>query len=125
MSRATESAGTLAQVAGELAGPAWETRYLYKGYRYESPLAGWQVDAGNLYITQNRQKGGNFTGLYYTLHRHYDPFLMSFTSPDLAAAPFRSRRLSTKPRRRRKRRCGTLAAGDLGCGGLRGVGWLL
>jgi len=38
--------------------------------------------------TSHRQTGGNFGGMYYTLHRHYDPVLMRFTSPDPLAAPF-------------------------------------
>jgi RHS repeat-associated protein len=62
------------------------SRCLYKGYRFESPLAG-MVDSQNQ-ITVNSQPGANFGGMYYTLHRHYDPVFMRFTSPDPLAAPF-------------------------------------
>jgi RHS repeat-associated protein len=62
------------------------SRYLYKGYRYESPLAGF-YDFNSKTVSY-RQTGLNFAGMYYTLHRHYDPYLMRFTSPDPLAAPF-------------------------------------
>jgi RHS repeat-associated protein len=65
---------------------ATSSRYLFGGYRYESPAAGRADPYGGPPIA--RQTGWNFTGLYYTLHRHYDPFLMRFTSIDPAAAPF-------------------------------------
>jgi RHS repeat-associated protein len=61
------------------------TRCLYKGYRYESPMNGaGEAGAGAVH----RQQGLNFAGSYYTLHRHYDPTLMRFTSPDPLASPF-------------------------------------
>jgi RHS repeat-associated protein len=66
---------------------AVSTRCLYKGYRYETPLAGVQGSEPGSGITA-RQEGLNFGGLYYTLHRHYDPVLMRFTTPDPAASPF-------------------------------------
>jgi hypothetical protein len=62
------------------------SRYLYKGYRYESPLAGFYHF--NSKTVSYRQTGLNFAGMYYTLHRHLDPVLMRFTSPDPLAAPF-------------------------------------
>jgi RHS repeat-associated protein len=62
------------------------SRCLYKGYRYESPLAGFYDFNSN--TVSYRQTGLNFAGMYYTLHRHYDPVLMRFTSPDPLAAPF-------------------------------------
>jgi RHS repeat-associated protein len=62
------------------------SRYLYKGYRFESPLAGMKDSNNNEVV--GRQQGLNFAGMYYTLHRHYDPVLMRFTSPDPLAAPF-------------------------------------
>jgi RHS repeat-associated protein len=66
-----------------------QTRHLYMGYRYESPMAGRMENAApEVAQTKGRQEGKNFTGLYYTLHRHYDPFLMRFTSPDPIASPF-------------------------------------
>ena len=50
------------------------------------PLAGVYVYASdNVYY---RQQGNNFCGQYYTLHRHYDPNLMRFTSPDPIASPW-------------------------------------
>jgi RHS repeat-associated protein len=45
------------------------------------------VDGDNNEVV-GRQQGRNFAGMYYTLHRHYDPILMRFTSPDPLAAPF-------------------------------------
>jgi RHS repeat-associated protein len=66
---------------------AVSTRCLYKGYRYETPLAGVQGSEPGSGIT-HRQDGLNFGGLYYTLWRHYDPVLMRFTTPDPLAAPF-------------------------------------
>jgi RHS repeat-associated protein len=66
---------------------AVSTRCLYKGYRYETPLAGVQGSEPGSGIT-HRQDGLNFGGLYYTLHRHYDPVLMRFTTPDPIAADF-------------------------------------
>jgi len=62
------------------------SRYLYKGYRFESPLAG--LRGGTNQDIAKRQHGANFGGMYYTLHRHYDPVFMRFTSPDPLAAPF-------------------------------------
>jgi RHS repeat-associated protein len=62
------------------------SRCLYKGYRFESPLAGMVDPLNNERVS--RQPGANFGGLYYTLHRHYDPVFMRFTSPDPLAAPF-------------------------------------
>ena len=67
---------------------AASSRCLYGGYRYEPPAAGvTQFSLSQLIVTQ-RQGGESFGGLYYTLHRHYDPVLMRFTSPDPAASPF-------------------------------------
>ncbi len=74
-------AGTLSRFTS-----ASSSRNLFGGYRYESPLAGVRDDLWM--AVQGRQSGWNFTGLYYTLHRHYDPNLMRFTSIDPAAAPF-------------------------------------
>ena len=71
---------------------AVDSRCLYAGYRYESPLAGlpdWsQTGAFAIPPAIARQQGNNFAGLHYTLHRHYDPVLMRFTSPDPIASPF-------------------------------------
>ncbi|MEZ5991868.1 MAG: RHS repeat-associated core domain-containing protein [Planctomycetota bacterium] len=67
---------------------AASSRCLYGGYRYEPSAAGvTQLSLSQLTVTQ-RQGGESFGGLYYTLHRHYDPVLMRFTSPDPAASPF-------------------------------------
>ncbi|MCC6149421.1 MAG: DNA/RNA non-specific endonuclease [Planctomycetes bacterium] len=74
-------AGTLSRFTS-----ASSSRNLFGGYRYESPLAGVRDDLWM--AVQGRQSGKNFTGLHYTLHRHYDPYLMRFTSIDPAAAPF-------------------------------------
>ena len=74
-------AGTLSRFTS-----ASSSRNLFGGYRYESPLAGVRDDLWM--AVQGRQSGKNFTGLHYTLHRHYDPHLMRFTSTDPAAAPF-------------------------------------
>ncbi len=74
-------AGTLSRFTS-----ASSSRNLFGGYRYESPLAGVRDDLWM--AVQGRQSGNNFTGLHYTLHRHYDPHLMRFTSIDPAAAPF-------------------------------------
>ncbi|MCC7509156.1 MAG: hypothetical protein IT464_07250 [Planctomycetes bacterium] len=77
-------AGTLSRwVAAE------SSRCLYAGYRYESPLAGFE-DGGTVTspAAACRQTGPNYAGLYYTLHRHYDPVQMRFTGPDPAAAQF-------------------------------------
>jgi RHS repeat-associated protein len=62
------------------------SRCLYKGYRFESPLAGLRV--GGSQVVVGGQTGANYGGMYYTLHRHYDPVFMRFTSPDPLAAPF-------------------------------------
>ena len=35
-----------------------------------------------------RQPGKSFAGQYYTLYRHFDPYLMRFTTPDPIAAEF-------------------------------------
>lgn len=75
-------AGTLSRFTS-----ASSSRNLFGGYRYESPLA--QGVRDDLWMAvQGRQSGKNFTGLHYTLHRHYDPHLMRFTSTRPAAAPF-------------------------------------
>ncbi|MBX3475138.1 MAG: RHS repeat-associated core domain-containing protein [Planctomycetes bacterium] len=70
------------------------SRCLFAGYRYESPLAGfdewsWAPPPASPQMTvTSRQGGNNFAGQYYTLFRHYDPNLMRFTSPDPIASPF-------------------------------------
>ncbi|MBK9974767.1 MAG: hypothetical protein IPP14_08335 [Planctomycetes bacterium] len=63
---------------------------LFAQYRFEIPLAGARVYAGGTTggQTTGRQTGHNFTGQYYTLHRHYDLFTMRWTSPDPAASPW-------------------------------------
>ncbi len=104
-----DRAGTLSEFRS-----AGSTRHLFCGFakrtsrsnalrceeRYESPLAGrWSYTS---HSAQQRQTGLNFTGFAkrtnlgeallrpgsYTLHRHYDPLLMRFTSPDPIASPF-------------------------------------
>ncbi len=69
---------------------ARSSRCLFGGYRFESPLAGFDsatfAGPGELQ-PMCRQSGYNFAGLHYTLHRHYDPRLMRFTSIDPAASP--------------------------------------
>jgi hypothetical protein len=75
------AAGTLSRWVS-----ADSSRCLFAGYRYESPLAG-QYD-GYSGTVEHRQAGLSFGGLHYTLHRHYDPVLMRFTSPDPIASPF-------------------------------------
>jgi RHS repeat-associated protein len=67
---------------------AASSRCLYNGYRYEAPLAGTTELIAYTLQTMLRQTGQNFAGQHYTLHRHYDPNLMRFTSPDPAATPF-------------------------------------
>ncbi|MBK9974765.1 MAG: DUF2380 domain-containing protein [Planctomycetes bacterium] len=69
---------------------AQDTNCLFAQYRFEIPLAGARVYAGGTTggQTTGRQTGHNFTGQYYTLHRHYDPFTMRWTSPDPAAQFF-------------------------------------
>ncbi len=82
--RTQQNTGTLDKFVA-----AQGTRCLYAGYRWESPYAGWQDFGITQWLaTEWRQENNNFTGLYYTLHRHYDPWLMRFTSPDPAASPF-------------------------------------
>ncbi len=68
---------------------AQDTHCLFAQYRFEIPLAGARVYAGGTTggQTTGRQTGHNFTGQYYTLHRHYDPYTMRWTSPDPAASP--------------------------------------
>ncbi|MBX3475139.1 MAG: VCBS repeat-containing protein [Planctomycetes bacterium] len=84
-----EQAGTLGDFVA-----AASSRCLFAGYRYESPLAGfdewsWAPPPASPQMTvTSRQGGNNFAGQYYTLHRHYDPNLMRFTSPDPIASPF-------------------------------------
>jgi len=73
-------AGTLPKFA-----EASSSRCLYRGYRYENPLAGRFVGGATPSIAA-RQGGNNFTGQHYTLFRHFDPSLMRFTSPDPIAA---------------------------------------
>ncbi|MBK8208246.1 MAG: RHS repeat-associated core domain-containing protein [Planctomycetes bacterium] len=67
---------------------AESSRCLYGGYRYESPLAGFEAGTTTTPAAECRQTGPNFGGLHYTLHRHYDPVQMRFTGPDPAASPF-------------------------------------
>ncbi|MBZ0138137.1 MAG: HNH endonuclease, partial [Planctomycetes bacterium] len=67
---------------------ACSSRCLFAGYRYEAPLAGIWDRSGITPVLTHRQAGRNFAGQYYTLHRHYDPVLMRFTSPDPIAAEF-------------------------------------
>ena len=78
-------AGVLSRWVG-----ARSSRCLFGGYRFESPLAGFDsatfAGPGELQ-PMCRQSGYNFAGLHYTLHRHYDPRLMRFTSIDPAASP--------------------------------------
>ncbi|MCG3185393.1 MAG: hypothetical protein ICCCNLDF_03624 [Planctomycetes bacterium] len=78
-------AGTFSRsVCGE------SSRCLYGCYRYETPNVGFHVMVNaNLSEIRDRQPqtSTNYAGLYYTLHRHYDPLLMRFTSQDPAAAP--------------------------------------
>lgn len=65
---------------------ASSSRCLYAGYDYETPLAGkmdWSLSQPSIVA---RQSGKNFAGQHYTLHRHYDPYLMRFTSPDPIAS---------------------------------------
>ena len=84
-----EQAGTLGDFVA-----AASSRCLFAGYRYESPLAGfdewsWAPPPASPQMTvTSRQGGNNFAGQYYTLFRHYDPNLMRFTSPDPIASPF-------------------------------------
>ncbi|MCB9933080.1 MAG: hypothetical protein H6841_06640 [Planctomycetes bacterium] len=74
-------AGTLSKWVG-----ADSSRCLYAGYQYESPLAGfWSTQTSTV---KHRQQGLNLAGQHYTLHRHYDPTLMRFTSPDPIASPW-------------------------------------
>ncbi len=88
--RNKSASGTLSILNIEAdSGVANGTRCLFAGYDYESPLAGVHKyiynSPGEI---SHRQTGKNFAGIYYTLHRHYDPILMRFTSPDPAASPF-------------------------------------
>ena len=84
-----EQAGTLGDFVA-----AASSRCLFAGYRYESPLAGfdewsWAPPPASPQMTVTSRQGGmNFAGQYYTLFRHYDPVLMRFTSPDPIASPF-------------------------------------
>ncbi|MDC1142119.1 polymorphic toxin-type HINT domain-containing protein [Planctomycetota bacterium] len=67
------------------------TKCLFAGYDLETPLAGlWDTQNSSLNLTEAkyRQTGSNFAGMYYTLHRRYDPILMRFTTPDPLASPF-------------------------------------
>lgn len=59
-----------------------DTRTLFAGYRYEPPQLGWfSLTSPD---PEHRQSQKNYAGQYYTLHRHYDPYLMRFTGPDPA-----------------------------------------